>query len=516
MMKQRWRKVGLALIFLAGQPAQTILAANPSIVAEQEEWTLATVPKLSVIGVSGNTHTVEIDTNNPSGTEMKIEKSGDPDFSVFDIVEDWTPHNDGDTFSLDLQDAETVYVRIKARNGKGLETLYSEPLTLIQAPAMPTLASQDSTDRSITLVVNPVQGAHVYKVKRSDWDEAKVFTDTTFTDDTVSPGRPYTYEFWAENSVMSNKNTITIWTKPAPPILKVQNVTATSITLKVDLNGNPDDVLIEAKRDGGNPVVNGTLIEETGLKENTEYTYEARVESSNHEYSEWVSKTLRTGRMPVTSDPDQEFDKAAEDIFSEVVYQVDANDKGAWVDVSVTNTRGMDVHGTVNGVTQLLSATPVRYGDLEWNKEYFLTVVVSDGTRRKEKQYLIKTPEKGASEEEAFRKEAAQLVQSINLVADGQLNSGKAWIDVEVPQTDFAVTANIEGVSQEITKKARFENLEDNTVYVVSFEVRNGKYSYRGQREITTPNRTAPEVVKISKSGGHLQIEVLTHSELKN
>ncbi|MCG5254147.1 fibronectin type III domain-containing protein [Brevibacillus agri] len=515
-MQQSWKTVGLALVILTGQPVQVMVAANPSAVSEHEEWTLATVPTLSVTGVSGNTHTVQIETNNPLGTEMKIEKSGDPDFSVFDVVQDWTPHNDRDTFTLDLQDAETVYVRIKARNGKGIETLYSETLTLIQAPAMPTLASQESTDRKVTLIVNPVQGAHVYKVKRSDWDEPKVFTDLTFTDDTVLPGRPYTYEFWAENSVMSNKNTITIWTKPAPPILKVQNVTATSITLKVNLNRNPDDVLIEAKREGGNPVVNGTLIEETGLKENTEYTYEVRVESSNHEYSEWVSKTFRTGTMPVTSDPDQEFDKAAEDIFSEVVYQVDADDKGAWVDVSVTNTRGMDVRGTINGVTQLLSATPVRYGDLEWNKEYLLTVVVSDGTRMREKQYPIKTPEKGTTEEEAFRKEAAQFIQSINLVADGQLNSGKAWIDVEVPQTNFAVTATIEGFSQEITKKARFENLDDNTVYVVSFEVRNGKYSYRAQREITTPNRTAPEVVNISKSGNHLQIEVLTHSELKN
>ncbi|WP_425622570.1 hypothetical protein ACPT9H_18760 [Brevibacillus borstelensis] len=515
-MKQRWRKVGLALVFLAGQPAHTIFAANPSVVAEQEEWTLATVPKLSVAGVSGNTHTVQIDTNNPSGTEMKMEKSGSPDFSVFDVVQDWTPHNDGDTFTLDLQDAETVYIRIKARNGKGLETVYSEPLTLIQAPAMPTLASQDSTDRSITLVVNPVQGAHVYKVKRSDWDEAKVFTDTTFTDDTVSPGRPYTYEFWAENSVMSNKNMITIWTKPAPPILKVQNVTATSITLKVDLNGNPDDVLIEAKREGGNPVVNGTLIEEAGLKENTEYTYEARVESSNHEYSEWVSETFRTGMIPVTSDPDQEFDKAAEDIFSEVVYQVDADDTGAWVDVIVKNTRGMDVQGTVNGVTQSFGDESVRFGDLEWNQDYVLTIVVSDGTRKRERQITIKTPEKRTSEEETFRKEAAQIIQSINLVADGQINSGKAWIDVEVPQSKYAVVATIEGVSQEITKKARFENLNDKTAYVVCFEVRNGKYSYRAQREITTPNRTAPEVVNISKSGGHLQIEVLTHSELKN
>jgi hypothetical protein len=55
------------------------------------------------------------------------------------------------------------------------------------------------------------------------------------------------------------------------------------------------------------------------------------------------------------------------------------------------------------------------------------------------------------------------------------------------------------------------ENLEVNTVYV-----RNDKYSYRAQRDITTPNRTAAEVVNITKSGGHLQIEVLTHSELKN
>lgn len=479
---------------------------------------------------------------------------------------------------------------------------------------MPTLQSQESWTNRITLQVNPVEGALTYKIKRTDKQEEQVFTGTVFTDNDVLPARQYTYEFWAEGGQLkSKKNTITIWTKPANPALFVQKVTNSSILLYVGLNGNPENVTVEVQREGGQPTVHGLLIEETGLAEDTDYTYQVRVKSANNEYSEWIAQTIRTGdgnaefyekaegvfagvtystdgdkatnkawidvvvndvkglqvegelsngekkilgtsatrfdnlepnkeyRLTVVvkdekrivhreytirtpdltppvsgSTPEQLFDNTANDIFSEVVYQVDADDKGAWVDVSVTNTRGMNVHGTVNGVTQLLSATPVRYGDLEWDKEYLLTVVVSDGTRMKEKQYSIKTPKKGTTEEEAFRKEAAQFIQSINLVADGLINSGKAWIDVEVPQTNFAVTATIEGVSQEIKKKVRFDNLDDNAVYVVSFEVRNGKYLYRGQREITTPNRTAPEVVNIMKSGSQLQIEVLTHSELKN
>lgn len=510
-MKKAWKKVGLALVIIAGQPVQILEAANPSAVSEQEEWTLATVPLLSKVGVSGNTHTVQIETNNPPETEMKVEKSGDPDFSAFEVVQDWVPHHDKDMFALDLQDAETVYVRIKARNGESIETSYSDVLTLTQAPAMPTLATQDSTDRDVTLTVNPVQGAQVYKVQRVDWDEPKTFTDLTFTDDTVLPGRPYTYEFWAENSVMSKKNTITIWTKPAPPILKLQKATPTSIYIQVDLNGNPDDVLIEARREEGTPVVNGTAIEETGLKESTEYTYEARVQSANNEYSEWVANTFRTGSVPVNLD--EEFEKQAEEIFSQILYQTDADDTGAWIDVWVNKTHGLNVQGTIEAISNHLSDIPVRYGKLESDKEYVLTVIISDGIRTKEKQFTIKTPD---TEEGKFRKEAEKLIQTINLVADGQINSGRAWIDVEVPHTNFAVTATIEGVSQVINKQVRFDNLDDNTTYEISFEIRNDKYTYQGKREITTPNRTAPEVVNITKSGDHLKIEVLTHSELKN
>jgi hypothetical protein len=120
------------------------------------------------------------------------------------------------------------------------------------------------------------------------------------------------------------------------------------------------------------------------------------------------------------------------------------------------------------------------------------------------------------TEEQIFNRAAEQLVGQFIFTSDGEINSGKAWIEIEAPQSSYTVVAIVEGVSKNIAgTKVRFDNLEDNTTYTVYFEISNGTYTYRSERQVATPNRTAPEVINISKSGDHLQIEVLTHSELK-
>ncbi|WNC15406.1 fibronectin type III domain-containing protein [Brevibacillus brevis] len=385
---------------------------------------------------------------------------------------------------------------------------------------MPTLASQDSTTNSIRITVNPVDGAQTYKVQRSDLANEGTFAGLEFVDYEVQPASPYLYEFWAEGGgLKSVKNTITLWTKPANPSLVPKRYADGTLKFDVNLNGNPEDVVVEVIRAGGTPKVTGTVVEDSGVEGDVEYTYQVRVKSQNNEYSEWVTQTFRPGdyvvppAVPPGPTPEEEFNKKADSVLAAIQYQVGTVAQQAWVDAWVKNAEGLQVTGNVNGITQTLGSSPVRFDGLEIGKEYVLQITVSDGTRSKETQIRFSTE---MTEEQIFNRAAEQLVGQFIFTSDGEINSGKAWIEIEAPQSSYTVVAIVEGVSKNIAgTKVRFDNLEDNTTYTVYFEISNGTYTYRSERQVATPNRTAPEVINISKSGDHLQIEVLTHSELK-
>ncbi|UFJ41324.1 hypothetical protein LOK74_01955 [Brevibacillus humidisoli] len=164
---------------------------------------------------------------------------------------------------------------------------------------MPTLKTQESTAYGVTLEINQVNGASTYKVKRQDSEVVQTLENLIFQDDTVLPARQYTYEFWADNGSESPHNTVTLWTKPVEPSVQVANVNDSSVTLAVDLKDNPSDIVVEVRREGGNPVVNGTEISETSLKPNTSYTYEVRLKSANNEYTAWVTKEVQTTADPL-------------------------------------------------------------------------------------------------------------------------------------------------------------------------------------------------------------------------
>ncbi|OUQ87430.1 hypothetical protein B5G50_15570 [Brevibacillus brevis] len=102
------------------------------------------------------------------------------------------------------------------------------------------------------------------------------------------------------------------------------------------------------------------------------------------------------------------------------------------MDVTVIHADGLEVTGSINGDTKELGSAPVRFDGLEVEKEYVLTVVVTDGDRSKEKQVKIVIP---VSEEEAFKQKASQFVRDITLISDGEVNSGKVWILVTAPDS---------------------------------------------------------------------------------
>lgn len=184
------------------------------------------------------------------------------------------------------------------------------------------------------------------------------------------------------------------------------------------------------------------------------------------------------------------------------------------MDVTVIHADGLEVTGSINGDTKELGSAPVRFDGLEVEKEYVLTVVVTDGDRSKEKQFKIVIP---VSEEEAFKQKASQFVRDITLTSDGEVNSGKVWILVSAPDSGYKVTATVEKETKELKDgKARFDDMGDNTTYKVSFKVTDGTYTYQGQRDITAPNRTAPKVDNISISGNEMVIEVTSKSKIQN
>jgi len=113
------------------------------------------------------------------------------------------------------------------------------------------------------------------------------------------------------------------------------------------------------------------------------------------------------------------------------------------------------------------------------------------------------------SEEEKFKEEAGSYLSSIKLEADGELNSGSAWIDVTAQASSYQVTATIEGQSKSLgAQTVRFDGLDDNKEYSVVVVVSNGKFTHSQTFTITTPNRTPPVVNNAYMKGNSIILEV--------
>lgn len=376
----------------------TVALANPV-----DEWTLATIPELELVSSNDTVHTIRIKTDNANGTEMLIERSVDSSFTNPILFEDWKPYSNGDTFTITLEEGETAYLRIKARNGNYIETDYSSVLAVHNKPPRPTASYQHSTEDKIEIEFTPVQGATVFKVERKDKGQEEVVTGTKYMDTSVAPAREYTYEFWAENNgVPSEKNILTIWTKPRKPLVHVKEITTHSITLEVDLLDNPADITIEAvDNEGNNLPITGNLITVSHLQPGTEYTFQVRLKSANNEYTDWVTVVAKTsntssggggGMAPILED-EKAFIEKAKQIIQSIEYKVDGriNSGSAWIDVR-TNHTTYTVEATVDGSTKKLSTNFVRFDNLKDNHNYSMKITVKSVNYTYSDTINVKTP----------------------------------------------------------------------------------------------------------------------------
>ncbi|MBG9790968.1 hypothetical protein ABHN05_13205 [Brevibacillus laterosporus] len=390
-------KIALLLAILISVSPQSLLAAERVYSeATKEEWTLATVPTLKIKNELEKSKEVEIDTNNSFGTKMFLERSSNPDFINSNIVEEWVPHTNGDTLLFILEDGETTYLRIKAKNGSDIETDFSPVLSLAEAPLMPTLAEQNTTDKSISLRLNASNGATKYYVKRQDSSKAIETNGEQFIDKTVLPGREYTYEFWAANTKESEHNRITLWTKPQPPILSDGQISYNSVSINVDTRENPDNIRIEARREKGKPEVNGKVISESGLENMTSYEYEARIISANNEMTEWIKHQTTTTIDTLKPTPDTIADLNIDvnrDKETKIDGLKDINEKQKF-DASIKDSEGKLIASST--LMDAISDLEKWIGpQLELNASYQITLGIQKGEDKKsrvEKTVTVVTP----------------------------------------------------------------------------------------------------------------------------
>lgn len=380
------RLVILLMCLLTVFPLQAL--ANPV-----DEWTLATVPSLEYVSASGNTHTVRIVTTNKADTEMNIESSNDG--FKYQLYRDWMSYSNGDTFSFLLKEGETIYLRIKARNAKGIETAFSQPLRIengFTKPPKPVTRGQETGDDFVSIDFEPPTGNSVYWIHRLDKSSPEKVTSFPFRDNTVLPAREYTYEFWIDNNgVISEKNRITIWTKPQKPLVRVKETTANQVILEVDTLNNPGNILIEAQDvDSKTLFIEGKQVKATDLIPQTEYKFRVRLKSENDEYTPWVEVSTTTtnspsrgssGSSPDQSELERQFKEEAAKIITDLIYKADGelNSGTTWIELQLSNPTSYRVQATVDGKSKILSTQPIKFDGLMDNQEYKVEISISEG-----------------------------------------------------------------------------------------------------------------------------------------
>ncbi|MGG0754323.1 hypothetical protein [Brevibacillus laterosporus] len=183
--------------------------AAPSKVATAQinAWTLATVPEIKLIGSLGNEFEIQIHSTNPKGTEMKIEKATNAEFSSPVVLEDWKPHMDGDKLSFSLQEDEKIFLRIQARNGANEITAFSTPVLVQQTTPQLTLVEAKET----SLCVKDDQKYTGISVERKFSVVDSEANTTVFSSDWITADE---YEFTNLNSNKSYKVELSVRLKP--------------------------------------------------------------------------------------------------------------------------------------------------------------------------------------------------------------------------------------------------------------------------------------------------------------
>ncbi|HWR60238.1 MAG TPA: galactose oxidase [Clostridia bacterium] len=278
---------------------------------QQNIYTKAAVPTAAVSNPKSYTLDVSMSDTNPSATQYQIvvntNKYVTPE-GTLTTSPVWIAPSGKKITVKGLSPSTTYTFKVKAKNGDGVETALSSPVsgtTLIAPPAAPANIIATATSDTVTLSWNAAATAESYEVE-ADGAIKSAGTSTTYTHMGLNPGTPHTYRIRGINAggAGSWSTIVEKSTRPsAPDIPSNLTVIPLSTSVTVTWNNVPgatgydimvDDVLVN---NGPN-----TNYKHTSLTPGTSHTY--RVRSINAgDKSDWSNTVTATTLVESTPVP---------------------------------------------------------------------------------------------------------------------------------------------------------------------------------------------------------------------
>jgi hypothetical protein len=252
---------------------------------QQNIYTKAAVPTAAVSNPKSYTLDVSMSDTNPSATLYQIvantNKYVTPEGALTTSPVWITPSGKKITVK-GLSPSTTYTFQVKAKNGDGVETALSSPVsgtTLIAPPAAPAGIIATATSNTVTLSWSTAATAESYEVE-ADGTIKSAGTSTTYTHTGLNPGTPHTYRIRGINAGGSGSWSTIVEksTRPSAPDIP-SNLTAIPLSTSVTVTWNNvpgatgydilvDDVLVN---NGPN-----TNYRHTSLTPGTSHTYKVR------------------------------------------------------------------------------------------------------------------------------------------------------------------------------------------------------------------------------------------------
>lgn len=277
----------------------------------QNIYTKAVVPTVTVNNPKSYTLDISISDANPATTQYQIivntNKYVTPEGTLTTSPVWITPA--GKKITVKGLNASTAYTfQVKARNGDGVETALSSPIsgaTLIAPPAAPVNLVATATDNMIRVSWDPSATATGYDIE-ADGAIVSTGTATYYNHTSLNPGTPHTYRVRGKNeggpggwSALTEKSTL----PSAPGIPGNLTVIPLSTLVTVTWDNVPGatgyDIEVDGKLVNNGP---NTNYRHTSLTPGTSHTY--RVRSINAgDKSGWSNPVTATTLVEATAVP---------------------------------------------------------------------------------------------------------------------------------------------------------------------------------------------------------------------